>query len=59
MLGVGKKSIVSKATTTSESLRATIPGDIVKELSLQVGDALDWDITTDKGKKYARIRKLE
>jgi hypothetical protein len=59
MQTVGKKSIVSKATTTSASLRATIPEDIVKELSLQVGDALDWETLTDKGKKYARIRKLE
>jgi hypothetical protein len=56
---VGKKSIVSKATTNSASLRATIPENIVKELNIQVGDALDWDTMTDKGKKFARIRKLE
>ena len=59
MEAVGKKSIVSKATTTSNSLRATIPEDIVTELGLRVGDALDWDVITEKGKKYARIRKLE
>ena len=56
---VGSKSTVSKATTTSTSVRATIPESIVSELGLNVGDVLDWDIVSDKGKKYARFRRLE
>lgn len=56
---MGKVTIAAKATSKSESLRSTIPEEIVAELGLQVGDALDWDIVTEKGKKYARFRKLE
>lgn len=56
---MGQTSKVAKATTTSSSLRATIPENIAKELGLAIGDVLDWDIVTEKGKKYARFRKLE
>jgi antitoxin component of MazEF toxin-antitoxin module len=57
---VGKKSHITKATTTSNSLRTTIPEDVVKEMHLEIGDILDWDvIQTEKGKKHAKVRKLE
>jgi NADH:ubiquinone oxidoreductase subunit D len=57
---VGKKSHITKATTTSKSLRTTIPADVVKEMHLEIGDIFDWEVVqTEKGKKYARVRKLE
>jgi bifunctional DNA-binding transcriptional regulator/antitoxin component of YhaV-PrlF toxin-antitoxin module len=56
---VGKKSTVAKATTNSSSLRATIPEAIVKELKLEAGDILDWQVVTEKGRKYAKIRRME
>ena len=57
---VGKKSHITKATTTSKSLRTTIPEDVVREMRLEIGDILDWDvIQTEKGKKHAKVRKLE
>jgi hypothetical protein len=50
---------ISKANSVSSSLRTTIPNDIVKHLNLRIGDVVDWDEYQEKGKKYARIRKLE
>jgi bifunctional DNA-binding transcriptional regulator/antitoxin component of YhaV-PrlF toxin-antitoxin module len=54
-----KTTRVQLANNVSGSLRITIPNDIAGDMGLKVGDVVDWDITTDKGKKYARIRKLE
>lgn len=59
MRGMGDKSTVAKASTNSPSVRATIPENIAKELGLKVGDVLDWSVIEDKGKKYARFRRLE
>jgi hypothetical protein len=57
---MGKKSHITKATTTSSSLRTTIPEDVVKNMKLNEGDVLDWEVnSTDKGKSYAKVRKLE
>jgi hypothetical protein len=57
---MGKKSHITKATTTSNSLRTTIPEDVVKDMKLSEGDVLDWEVnTTDKGKIYAKVRRLE
>jgi bifunctional DNA-binding transcriptional regulator/antitoxin component of YhaV-PrlF toxin-antitoxin module len=50
---------ISKANSISSSLRTTIPNDIVEYLDLKIGDVIDWDEYQEKGKKYARIRKLE
>jgi bifunctional DNA-binding transcriptional regulator/antitoxin component of YhaV-PrlF toxin-antitoxin module len=50
---------ISKANTISSSLRTTIPNDIVEYLDLKIGDVVDWDEYQEKGRKYARIRKLE
>ena len=54
-----KTTRVQLANNVSGSLRITIPNDIAEEMGLKVGDVVDWDTMTDKGKKYARIRKLE
>lgn len=56
---MGAKSTVAKATTNSLSVRATIPEEIASALGLKVGDVLDWSVVEDKGKKYAKFRKLE
>jgi bifunctional DNA-binding transcriptional regulator/antitoxin component of YhaV-PrlF toxin-antitoxin module len=50
---------ISKANSISSSLRTTIPNDIVEYLDLKIGDVIDWDEYQERGKKYARIRKLE
>jgi bifunctional DNA-binding transcriptional regulator/antitoxin component of YhaV-PrlF toxin-antitoxin module len=57
---MGRKSHITKATTTSNSLRTTIPEEVVKDMKLNEGDVLDWEVkTTEKEKLYAKVRKLE
>jgi len=50
---------VNRANMSTISLKVTIPEDIAKGLALQAGDTLDWVIVEEKGKKYAKFRKLE
>jgi len=56
---LGETSKVSKATTTSVSLRTTIPEHIVETLGIHVGDVLDWTVEEKKGKKVTVVRRLE
>lgn len=58
-LMVRKTSRVTYANVESESLRATIPKEIKEYLELKTGDVIEWESYTEKGKKYAKIRKLE
>lgn len=46
----GEKTIITKATTTSKSLRATIPMGIVKQFDLKEGDKLAWKIEAKEDK---------
>ena len=55
---MGFKSQVTKATTTSKSLRTTIPHQIVDKLQIDQGDVLDWSIKEVGMQKVAVIRKL-
>lgn len=55
---VTTSSKVAKANTTN-SLRTTIPSDIVKEIDLSVGDLLIWSVDQQKGKKIITIKKVE
>jgi bifunctional DNA-binding transcriptional regulator/antitoxin component of YhaV-PrlF toxin-antitoxin module len=50
---------IQLANKDSGSLRLTIPAEIVEEMGYQIGDVIAWDTVTEKGKKYARLRKLE
>jgi antitoxin component of MazEF toxin-antitoxin module len=50
---------LTKANTRSNSLRATIPNNIVKELGLQESDFIEWDVFEDKNEKYAKIKKIK
>jgi bifunctional DNA-binding transcriptional regulator/antitoxin component of YhaV-PrlF toxin-antitoxin module len=59
MASVGETSKVARAVTGSDSIRATIPKKYADELHLTPGDTLEWDTTTEKGKRYLRARKLE
>lgn len=51
-------SKVAKANTTN-SLRTTIPSEIVKEVDLNLGDLLIWSVDQQKGKKIITIKKVE
>jgi bifunctional DNA-binding transcriptional regulator/antitoxin component of YhaV-PrlF toxin-antitoxin module len=59
LLKMTRPTRIGKANTISSSLRTTIPNEIVDYLGLKIGDVVDWEETSEKGKKYARIRKLE
>lgn len=60
VLILGKEiSRLTKANSGSESLRATIPKRVVNELKLGVSDIVEWETFTDKGVKYARMKKLD
>jgi len=50
-------SKVQKANT-SNSVRTTLPNEIVKELDIRVGDLLIWDIQNQKNKKIIMIKKV-
>ena len=53
------KSTVNIADKKSGSLKAVIPKEVVKELGIQVGDVLAWEIREVEGRRVAVIRKLE
>jgi DNA-binding Xre family transcriptional regulator len=48
---------VAKAHGKSESVRTTIPEEVVKALGCKPGDALAWEI--DSKTKKATIKKIE
>jgi hypothetical protein len=48
-----------KANTKSGSIRTTIPKKIVDDLRLDVNDVLEWRIDTEKGEKFARVKRLK
>ena len=52
-------SKVSKASTVTKSLRATIPEKIVNELNVQAGDILVWSIKSKGKKKMVLIEKWD
>jgi hypothetical protein len=54
-----KKSTVAKATSDSDSLRATIPKEVAKGLQPAPGHVLDWETESERGKKCVRMSKLE
>lgn len=56
---VGNTSTVNRANQNTTSLKVTVPEDIAKGLKLQPGDVVTWAIVEDKGKKFAKFRKLE
>jgi bifunctional DNA-binding transcriptional regulator/antitoxin component of YhaV-PrlF toxin-antitoxin module len=56
---MGEKSMVARASSKSPSIRATIPEKITKEMSLNVGDVLDWEIEVRKSRKVMIVKKLE
>jgi len=52
---MGFKTIISKATTTGESLRTTIPMSIVKQFGLKEGDEINWDLKVENNKLVIEV----
>ena len=51
-------SKVQKANT-SNSIRTTLPNEIVKELDIGIGDLLIWNVVEQKGRKIITIKKVD
>ncbi|MBC7128211.1 MAG: AbrB/MazE/SpoVT family DNA-binding domain-containing protein [Thermoplasmatales archaeon] len=58
---MGFKTIISKASTTGNSLRTTIPISIVKQFGLKEGDELEWILKVKSNKMIIEVnpRRIE
>lgn len=56
---MGEITVLSKATTTSKSLRTTVPSGIVKQFKLKKGDKLEWEIKAESGKLVIVVKPLK
>ena len=54
--GNGTDTTAQSATTSSKSIRTTIPAFIVQKLAINEGDVLSWDIDKE-GKNWIAILK--
>lgn len=54
---VGETTKLSKAATGKESLRTTIPMNIVRQWNLSAGDEIDWTWEVVKGEMIVRIKR--
>ena len=55
---MGEKTVLSKATSKSSSLRTTVPAGVVKQLKLKVGDKLDWVLKADRNRLIVEIKQV-
>jgi bifunctional DNA-binding transcriptional regulator/antitoxin component of YhaV-PrlF toxin-antitoxin module len=56
---MGEITVLSKATTTSKSLRTTVPSGIVNQLNLKEGNKLEWEIRAENGRLVVVVRPLK
>ncbi|MEM2144903.1 MAG: hypothetical protein QW279_06050 [Candidatus Jordarchaeaceae archaeon] len=56
---MGEITVLSKATTTSKSLRTTVPSGIVRQFNLKKGDKFQWEITADNGKLVIIVKPIK
>jgi bifunctional DNA-binding transcriptional regulator/antitoxin component of YhaV-PrlF toxin-antitoxin module len=47
---LGEITTLTKAATTTTSLRTTVPANIVRQFKLGNGDKLDWTLEVQDGK---------
>ena len=55
----GVKTKVSHNTSTSHSLKSTIPEGVAEALKLDHGDSVDWSLEPRGGKIVAIVTKAE
>ncbi len=55
---MGEITVLTKATTTSNSLRTTVPSGVAKQLRLREGGKLDWEIKAEDGKLIVVVTPL-
>lgn len=56
---MGEITVLTKATTRSNSLRTTIPIGIVKQFNLSEKDELYWEIKAENGELIIIVKPLK
>jgi len=55
----GETTVLTIATTSSKSLRATVPIGIVRQLKLREGDKLRWQIRAENGNLVVVVQPVK
>lgn len=56
---MGDKTIVVRASRKSPSVRTTIPERVAREIGIEAGDVLDWEISHERERPTMKVKKLE
>lgn len=56
---MGERTILTKATPKSNSLRTTVPIFIVKQFGLNEGDMLDWELAVVDGELSIIVKPVK
>jgi len=56
---MGERTSINKATTTSMSLRTTIPQSIVTHFGLKEKDQLEWEIKAEKSNLIIHVKPVK
>ena len=56
---MGEVTIISRATSLSQSLRTTVPSGVVKHFGLGIGDKLHWEIKAEGGELVIVVKALK
>ena len=56
---MGEKTSINKATTTSMSLRTTIPQSIITHFDLKEKDQLEWEIKAEKNNLIINVKPIK
>ena len=55
---MGKKTVLTPASKGSETLRTTVPVNIVRQFNLKAKDNLDWSLKVEDGKMVIAIKPV-
>jgi antitoxin component of MazEF toxin-antitoxin module len=56
---MGEITSISKASTTNESLRTTIPRAIVKQFNLTYKDQIEWIMKVEGGELVIQVKPIK
>ena len=56
---LGEKTVLSVATSTSKSLRTTVPIGIVRQFRLKEGDQLEWQLEVLNGNMVIVVKPVK
>lgn len=56
---IGETTTLTRATTRSTSMRATIPMSIIKQFNLKAGDKLSWRLKVEEGELVIIVKPIK